>query len=636
MPARSPHNTASNAQPLRRLVFTLLGVLSLTVLTALGISGFITARAVSLQKQVAPKQQEAQTLRDAAQSVGLEFRGIPTSASPNDVDKHAADVQKRLDLVDASASSLLALHGNPPVELLAQLREDLTELTKQTKRRLATEDQTRNILDKISAHIDGLNYDSSVLVQSMQQTGADIKPVAPSALLSVFSAIAIGHNIRGDSWSLASQARASANVKSGITTLLGLAGSLAQKFTEVSDALEEVDRNKESDQARALMSRANACKKMLQGEQSLEGILQERINAHDGEHKAIGQANERIASACALLAETAGQAQQHQKDAISFIVMLAVCGSAGMLVIGLGAGIGSWLFAKRITKSILHAEEERIREAASLTQMISLVTATAEQVDVTARAMVDASKRLSDSSDQSQGLSAGIAKEAEEISSNLEILTHAATEIANNTQGIRTRADDANSVARQANEQTHSTHETVSTFNTLCTEIASFTKNIAGLAHSSRMLALNATIEAERAGSAGRGFAVVAHEVKQLAESIRETAENISLHINKVQAGATTTTSATSTISSLVDKIQHLQTDITQSVSEQGATTEQMSQNISVAHQSSVTMKQQIDGVVHDIAITASTAGEVRRLAEQLAQAALELRTHCQNNSSQS
>ena len=58
-------------------------------------------------------------------------------------------------------------------------------------------------------------------------------------------------------------------------------------------------------------------------------------------------------------------------------------------------------------------------------------------------------------------------------------------------------------------------------------EIEKLTENILNIAAQTNLLALNASIEAARAGEAGRGFAVVADEIRQLADSSRETANNI-------------------------------------------------------------------------------------------------------------
>ena len=77
--------------------------------------------------------------------------------------------------------------------------------------------------------------------------------------------------------------------------------------------------------------------------------------------------------------------------------------------------------------------------------------------------------------------------------------------------------------------------EEVLTLRSLATEIDSFAGVINKISEQTNLLALNAAIEAARAGEYGRGFAVVADEVRGLASRARESSDEISTLVQRIQ-----------------------------------------------------------------------------------------------------
>ena len=66
-------------------------------------------------------------------------------------------------------------------------------------------------------------------------------------------------------------------------------------------------------------------------------------------------------------------------------------------------------------------------------------------------------------------------------------------------------------------------------------EISYITDIINGIAERTTVLALNANMQAMAAGDAGKGFSVIADEIQRLAESSRESTEQISTLVKNIQ-----------------------------------------------------------------------------------------------------
>lgn len=181
--------------------------------------------------------------------------------------------------------------------------------------------------------------------------------------------------------------------------------------------------------------------------------------------------------------------------------------------------------------------------------------------------------RIEDISATMQQLAAGM----EEVASSVAVVTGNAVEVNNNVSDIQTEVNGMKTLASEIRTKADSLSEMCETQREKSTtmmnsitgavenaiteskkveQINELTSDILSISQQTNLLALNASIEAARAGEAGKGFAVVADEIRVLADTSRETANNIQVISDMVNK------SVSSLAESSNQLIEYIRTDV--------------------------------------------------------------------------
>lgn len=213
---------------------------------------------------------------------------------------------------------------------------------------------------------------------------------------------------------------------------------------------------------------------------------------------------------------------------------------------------------------------------------------------------------------------------AQNAASNSGMLAKSTEQLAAASDDITNAMDDASKNATNAIALVQDVNLLIADLAEAAKDIGSITNTITAVSKQTNLLALNATIEAARAGPAGRAFAVVATEVKSLALTTSNSADDIKKRIDKLRARTSSSLAAVERASDVIAGMQPLIQTVRGSINKQIASINQ------VAHQAVETaafvgqvsgLTQKADLAAQQANARAFEAKQVASNADQLARA---------------
>lgn len=236
----------------------------------------------------------------------------------------------------------------------------------------------------------------------------------------------------------------------------------------------------------------------------------------------------------ALYTAVSGRAEA-ARNHLSFVYISALIISAATLIAGVLLVAAAFRIIRKYVISPIHDamgtlqdSSERISGVVNTVRQrtqtssgsVRDLSGLAEQLSAALEEIAASTSAISSSASNTQGDARNMAEECSAITAYSAEMRERAEEMERSAltemEEVRKKTAETMSLLDQAIEKSQNVNQ-----------IGVLTQAILKISASTNLIAINASIEAAQAGAAGTGFSIVAQEVRQLADSCAETANNI-------------------------------------------------------------------------------------------------------------
>lgn len=190
---------------------------------------------------------------------------------------------------------------------------------------------------------------------------------------------------------------------------------------------------------------------------------------------------------------------------------------------------------RKVLASVSALSENLYSAGTTLSQISENESASVEELSATSEQLLESTNLLSEKTKESMSNLNELKEWETVVADNVEKVERTSKDLLNKSKENERLLNDLHTINSEVSSSMMATTNVAGKLSEAVKEIGVTLNLINEISASTNLLALNASIEAARAGEAGRGFAVVAQEVGNLANSTKESLEEVETVIARVQ-----------------------------------------------------------------------------------------------------